>query len=454
MNSISNDIVTLINSEIAWNYKIVPIEKFENQLRILVQKDGNYQDKLRELSVLLNYKIIPEFAEESELILLLRKYYRRNENSTDYKLSNASDTEFLINLIQEAKSLNSSDIHLEIYEERCRIRLRIDGRLIERHVLDKENYFSIVNKIKIQANLDITEKRLPQDGRIKIESEQGKMDLRVSTLPGYYGEKVVVRILGSDASFLNIKDLGFTNDQLRKYSQNINKSRGIILVSGPTGSGKTTTLYASLKELNTPDRNILTIEDPIEYTLQGINQTQLKDSIGYGFASALRTFLRQDPDIIMVGEIRDEETAQIAIRSALTGHLVLSTIHTNDAIGIITRLIDLGIPEFLISSTVNLAIAQRLVRKLCTHCKKRTDEKNEQFIPCGCPECHYTGYSGRLAIYEIIEVNATLVQAVSQGMDSLGVSTLFNVDNLKTQAETLLKQGITSYEEICTIVDF
>ena len=261
----------------------------------------------------------------------------------------------------------------------------------------------MINKIKILSNLDITEKRLPQDGRINYQYGDQKFDIRVSVCPTLYGEKAVLRLLNNDASNIDIRNLGIHEKGLDTYLKGVHKPNGIILISGPTGSGKTTTLYATLKELNSIDRNITTIEDPIEYTLDGINQVQLKEDIGLTFSSALRSFLRQDPDIIMLGEIRDGETAQMAIRASLTGHLVLSTIHTNSAWGIISRLIDMGVPRFLIANTLNLAVAQRLVRKLCEHCKKTVpvsevngasevaDDVPELAIPVGCDHCHFTG---------------------------------------------------------------
>ena len=259
------------------------------------------------------------------------------------------------------------------------------------------------------SNLDIAEKRLPQDGRINFKHQNQQFDIRVSVLPTLHGEKVVLRLLNNDATDIDLKKLGFSKLDLDNYLQGVKRPNGILLISGPTGSGKTTTLYATLKLLNKETRNILTIEDPIEYTLEGVNQVQLKESIGLGFASALRTFLRQDPDVIMVGEIRDTETANMAIRASLTGHLVLSTIHTNSAWGTVSRLMDMNIPPFLVASTLNTTVAQRLVRLLCPKCKKETPFDTElyprqfkpyqavhfHFLPNGCEECYYTGYKGR-----------------------------------------------------------
>ena len=264
--------------------------------------------------------------------------------------------------ILEAHEYHSSDIHFEQMRHRALIRFRVDGRLIERYEIPTDRYPELVNQIKIKANLDIAEKRLPQDGRIPFSLDKISFDLRISTLPTLHGEKVVIRLLSRNDESISLDGLGLTAAQLEIFSKAIQKPNGLVLISGPTGSGKTTTLYAALKELNKPDRNILTIEDPVEYTLRGINQVQLKESIGLTYPAALRTFLRQDPDIIMVGEIRDGETASMALRASLTGHLVLSTLHTNSAWGIIARLLDLDIPPFLVADTLNIAVAQRLLR--------------------------------------------------------------------------------------------
>lgn len=308
---------------------------------------------------------------------------------------------------------------------------------------------------------------MPQDGRIFFTSFDDKFDIRVSVLPTLYGEKVVLRLLSKDATEIDIQLLGFTDAQLQTYLEGIKKPYGILLISGPTGSGKTTTLYATLKILNKKYSNILTIEDPIEYTLDGINQVQLKESIGLTFASALRTFLRQDPDIIMLGEIRDGETAQMAVRAALTGHLVLSTIHTNSAWGTISRLLDMGVPSFLLSNTLNLSVAQRLVRLLCPHCKEKvqfdttllpkTFKLNktiqDHYIPKGCDHCFYTGYKGRKAIYEIIPVDTELADLIkNRKLDVVDVLKKKNVKSLSDSAFELFMKGKTSMEEIYSIL--
>jgi type IV pilus assembly protein PilB len=313
------------------------------------------------------------------------------------------------------------------------------------------------------ASLDISEKRLPQDGRINLTTEVEDFDIRVSSLPTLHGEKLVLRILSKNNLHVSLEKLGFTDEELETYTTAVQKPNGIVLISGPTGSGKTTTLYATLKLLNKNEANILTIEDPIEYTLEGVNQVQLKQSIGLDFASTLRTFLRQDPDIIMVGEIRDVDTANMAIRASLTGHLVLSTIHTNSAWATISRLIDMGVPTFLIASTLNVSVAQRLVRKLCGSCKQKVtkntlgpyknilslNEIKTHYKAVGCPKCYQTGYQGRKAVYEIIPITDELVNNIKE--KKLEISQYLkenNIVTLKTNMLQLVKEGVTSIEEV------
>jgi len=364
-------------------------------------------------------------------------------------------------LIFEAKAIGSSDIHFEVFKNEARIRYRIDGKLIEQYTIEKDNYLELVNKIKIKSNLDITEKRLPQDGRIHYE----EFDIRVSILPTLHGEKIVMRILGRDTAHLSMDKLGMEQKEKELYLEALKASKGIILISGPTGSGKTTTLYASLKLLNKVSSNIVTVEDPIEYTLKGINQVQLREEIGLTFTSALKAFLRQDPDIIMLGEIRDSATAEMAIRASLTGHLVLSTIHTNSAIGTISRLIDMGVPAFLIAETLKVSVAQRLVRKLCNSCKQevvleKDEYKNQAFrqlekhwLPKGCDQCHYTGYKGRTAIYEVIPIDSVLTTEIKKNSANLEASISdYAVSSLSGKALRLVQNGVTSIEEVYSII--
>jgi len=412
----------------------------------------------------LTIKIIPISSER--INKTLGKYYRltyKNKRAETISFDGTSQEDFVYKLIVEADYLGSSDIHIERYEERCRVRLRIDGKLIEKYVIHKDDYPALVNKLKIKANLDIAEKRLPQDGRISFEHTGSKFDIRVSLLPTLHGEKIVMRLLSKDATNIDINELGFDTKQLRDYLEGIKKPNGIILISGPTGSGKTTSLYATLKILNEEKTNIVTIEDPIEYTLEGINQVQLKEDIGLSFSSALRSFLRQDPDVIMLGEIRDGETAQMAIRAALTGHLVLSTIHTNSAWGTISRMIDMGVPSYLLASTLSLSVAQRLVRVLCTNCKEQQAFNTKLFpssyqaprkiighyVPVGCEECFYTGYKGRKAVYEVIPIDYEMSEAIKN--EQFNVRSELKekgINQLMDNAFDLFENGETSIDEV------
>ncbi len=455
---ISPEVIQLINSDVAWHYGIVPVKEDELGYHFLVGKDKDVNLIKEELEVVLGRSVAFNIVDQTDLNKLLGKYYR-NTGTTNKEFKFDKNVDFVDRLIQEANKLNSSDIHIEIYSDVARVRIRIDGHLIQRYTIDKSDYPELVNKIKIRSNLDISEKRLPQDGRINYDD----FDIRVSILPTLYGEKIVMRILGHDASSIDIELLGMSESEKEHYLRGVRKPNGIILISGPTGSGKTTTLYATLKLLNSEKRNIVTVEDPIEYTLDGINQVQLKESIGLTFASALKSFLRQDPDVIMLGEIRDPETAEMAIRAALTGHLVLSTIHTNSAWGTISRLRDMGVPSFLLSNTINTSVAQRLVRKLCNNCKQKEsidktiwpikDDKfpmpGEVYSPGGCEDCHYTGYKGRLAIYEVIPVDSELSDLIKDESDTVEQHYKSrNIRSIKDRAYSILTKGDTSLEEV------
>lgn len=458
-----------VSVEQAWHYGIVPLKNENNTLHVLVSNTHNEEDLKSELEIILGKTILlhHEDAGQIEKLLLLNypratgAQHTQNKNQSQQRL-NVHDNNFLESLVKEAKELRSSDIHIETYSEKCRIRLRVDGVLIDRHHLNKQEYPTLINKIKIAANCDIAEKRMPQDGRIRFRFNNTNLDIRVSILPTLYGEKIVLRLLGSDASHISINTLGFSSDELDRYQLAVKKPNGIILISGPTGSGKTTTLYATLKVLNKPTNNIVTIEDPIEYTLDGINQVQLKEDIGLSYTEALRTFLRQDPDVIMLGEIRDSQTAQMAIRAALTGHLVLSTIHTNSAWGTISRLVDMGVAPYLLASTLNLSVAQRLLRTLCPHCKKQQALRNDelpgsyrhlnietQFVAQGCQQCYYSGYKGRKAIYEVVNVTRQLAGYIKENHTNIDdYMTQHKINKLAANALRLFLQGETSIEEI------
>lgn len=462
---LATELIHLVSREQAWHYRILPMESLPGHIAFYCDESVDEQALLAELEVVMGMEIRLEKLPVEEVSRLLSTYYfKENKSYGVQEMSQAiGNTDFLSKLIDEARSLKSSDIHIEIYENKCRARVRIDGMMVERYLLNKDEYPALINKIKILANMDIAEKRLPQDGRIHFKSSAQEFDIRVSALPTLHGEKIVMRLLNNNAANIELSTVGFSDFDLENYLSGVKRPNGILLISGPTGSGKTTTLYATLKYLNKETRNILTIEDPIEYTLEGINQVQLKESIGLSFSSALRTFLRQDPDIIMVGEIRDPETANMAVRAALTGHLVLSTIHTNSAWGTVSRLLDMNIPGFLVANTLNTSVAQRLVRLLCADCKlsaafdqsaypknfKAPQHIGQHYIPGGCEKCHFTGYHGRKAVYEVIPVDRELAIEIKKGNQH--VDALLKERGIKTLAENafeLFAEGRTSIEEI------
>lgn len=449
----------LINAELANHFKVIPFDEDANTISFYTEENNKENHALKEeLQLFLDKKIKLTYVDTNAIQQALATYYRIGDSQNNIAENNHISTDFLDEIIFEAKNIRASDIHIEIFEEEARVRFRIDGLLIEKYKIETENYLELINKIKIRSNLDITEKRLPQDGRINFDT----FDIRVSILPTHYGEKVVMRLLGRDASHLDLNALGMDAEEQDIYRNSVKKTNGIILISGPTGSGKTTTLYATLKHLNHSKTNIVTVEDPIEYTLKGINQVQLKEDIGLTFTSALRSFLRQDPDIIMLGEIRDAQTAQMAIRASLTGHLVLSTIHTNSALGTISRLMDMGVPAFLIAETLNISIAQRLVRKLCEHCKEKTTlhtndlpkylrndySLTHQYSAKGCNHCYYTGYKGRTAIYEMIEITSEISEVIKQENIQHAKQYIDSTKSLAYKALQLFKTGTTSLEEV------
>ena len=378
----------------------------------------------------------------------------------------------MVNLImQRAIETRASDIHIEPFEQILKVRLRIDGVLQEIDAPNVKSTAAVISRIKIMAKLNIAERRLPQDGRIKVQMIGKELDLRVSTIPTMHGESVVIRLLDKENTVLDFAALGFSGRHLQQFIDVLSQPHGIILITGPTGSGKSTTMYAALKQLNTPERKIITVEDPVEYQMEGINQIQAKPQIGLTFASALRSIVRQDPDVIMIGEMRDLETARIAVQSALTGHLVLSTLHTNDAAGGVTRLLDMGLEEYLLTSTVNGILAQRLVRKLCPHCKKgaiagpetvnnlRLQRFTSQrdivlYQPVGCSACSNTGYRGRLAIIEFLPMTDPIRKLIMAHEEAGAIQKLAIAEGMQTLYENgLVKaiEGITTLEEVMRV---
>ncbi|MDB9813684.1 GspE/PulE family protein [Gammaproteobacteria bacterium] len=461
----------------------------ESKLFVIAEKKlsaGMYQ----ELSRFLRSDFYLEVCSPKDFDHLLTQHYSAEENNsslgadlsenfdlqsyantlapTEDLLSGANDAPIikLINgVLSQAIKARASDIHFEPYEDNFIIRYRIDGILQEVLTHDSRLSAPIISRLKIIARLDIAERRKPQDGRVSLSLGTNKIDVRVSTLPSSYGERVVLRLLDKKAAQINISDLGLPESILASYKTALTFSEGMILVTGPTGSGKTTTLYSGLCHVSDSSQNILTVEDPIEYTLPGIGQTQVHAKAGYDFASGLRSILRQDPDIVMVGEIRDIETAKIAIQASLTGHLVLSTVHTNSAIGAIARLRDMGIESYLLASSIRMVVSQRLVRRLCSSCKIETlapesiqqkfllESNSPIFKPNGCKECSHSGFKGRVALAECINVTDELKTLIHEESSerALAKCAFKNTLSIDASATKLLLEGITSYKELLKV---
>ncbi len=471
-------------------FRMVPFRynPAKNQIYIAISnpEELHYQDDVRNL--LKSFKLHFVMAPESEILRVYHTHFQKvsaedvvEGMEDEYsEFSQLDDTLDLANeapiirmvnaILTQAVQERASDIHIEPYEKNFVVRFRIDGILHKRLSPPKVAHAGVVSRIKIMANLNIAENRLPQDGRIKIKLSGKDIDIRVSTLPTRHGEKVVMRLLNKSDIEFNLYNLGIYDDILTEIKKIISQTNGIILVTGPTGSGKSTTLYAILKELNKESVNITTAEDPIEYELEGITQTQVNEKIGLTFANILRTMLRQDPDIIMVGEIRDQETARIAIQAALTGHLVLSTLHTNDAPSAVTRLVDMGIDPYLITSSVRAVIAQRLVRVNCENCKKGytpsmdvledlglelSQLKNKKIYKgVGCEKCVHTGYLGRTGIYEFMKMTPAIQKGVLKGLDAESLKEIALKEGLITLLEygkRKIIDGITTPEEVLRV---
>ncbi len=436
---------------LAERYNILPI-RLEGNSIVLAMNDPTNFYAIDDVRMVSGYNVEPVLARKQDIIAAVSKNYgvkgrvqgeveklqEENVVATIRDVAEGMDNAPIINivnsLLDQAIADKASDIHIEPEEENLRVRFRVDGVLREIITFPKSTQAPIISRIKIMSSMDIAEKRLPQDGRIMITKSKREIDIRVSTLPTILGEKVVMRILDKEAMDLKLADLGFSAKNLELYGKMTHSSYGMILVTGPTGSGKSTTLYSTLMDINSVTKNIITVEDPVEYRLPGVNQITINNKAGLSFPKVLRTILRQDPNIIMVGEIRDKETAEIAINAALTGHLVFSTLHTNDAAGAITRLIDMGVEPFLIVSALRGVIAQRLVRRICPECKQAyvpgpTDDerlylglKPEDDITLykgeGCAACNFTGYKGRMAVHEVMPVYAEMKELIMQNASS------------------------------------
>jgi type II secretion system protein E len=489
---IPNAVIQLVPESVARENVVLPMSQDNGALKIIMSDPMDFEtvDKLR---FILNRDIEIALAARESIQEAINKHYGQTETeSVDSMLQEFTDTAIdfteteatgqiaanvvdadapivkLVNLIiQEAVNLRASDIHIEPFSDRVRVRYRIDGVCVERDSPPRRLLGALTSRIKIMGSIDIAEKRRPQDGRIKLQVSGKDIDLRVSVLPSNHGQSIVMRILNKESIMVSIRELGFGEEDYRRFQAIIKRPNGIFLVTGPTGSGKTTTLYGALNELNRPDKKIITAEEPVEYYLPGVNQTEVKAHIGLTFARIIRAMLRQSPNIILVGEIRDKETADMAIQASLTGHLVFSTLHTNDAPGAITRLIDIGVQPFLVASSVMAVMAQRLVRKVCPKCQEPDEPdthelkvlgltpdkiKSANFMRGrGCTYCHHTGYRGRLGIFEMMQMNSTLREMSFRREPTQNIrrqARLFGMRTLLEDGVLKALKGITTLEEV------
>ncbi|MFH1146698.1 MAG: type IV-A pilus assembly ATPase PilB [Pseudomonadota bacterium] len=489
---IPEEVLKLIPPGVVQKYQIIPIKKVGSILTVVTADPFNVS-ALDDIRFVTGTNIVIHVASDMAIKKAIDKFYDQSDKLADVidgfrdegldlagdeeepdanVLANAATEAPVVKLVNfvlaDAIKKRASDIHIEPYEKIFRVRLRIDGVLYEIMNPPLRLKNAIISRIKIMAKLDIAERRLPQDGRIKLLIGKGReMDFRVSILPMLYGEKIVMRLLDKSNLQLDMTKLGFEEKQLEDFMDAIHRPYGMVLVTGPTGSGKTTTLYSALSELNKVTENISTAEDPVEFSLMGINQVQIRDDIGLSFAAALRSFLRQDPDIIMVGEIRDFETAEIGVKAALTGHLVLSTLHTNDAPSTINRLLNMGIEPFLVASSTNLVLAQRLVRKICANCKEEvsiplrvlqdmglTQEGDGEIKTCrgkGCLTCNQSGYKGRVALYEVMPMHDELKELVLVGASAMEIkkeAMRLGMRSLRQSGLSKILDGVTTVEEV------
>ncbi|WP_069649458.1 type II secretion system ATPase GspE [Caloranaerobacter ferrireducens] len=483
---IDPEIPKIIPEKLARRHTLIPIRKDGNKL-IVAMADPLNIFAIDDIKIATGLDVEPVISTRKNILSSIEQYYgkeiaekavedfKKQYNVDDIngideeiinQINNAPVVRLINSIIKQAVNSRASDIHIEPFENRLRIRFRIDGQLQEIMSPSISTHSAIVTRIKIMGKMNIAEKRVPQDGRVEINIDGRDIDLRISTMPTVYGEKVVIRLLDRGNFLLNKEQLGFINENLLRFNKIVKNPNGIILVTGPTGSGKTTTLYALLRELNSMDKNIITLEDPVEYKLDGINQVQINNKAGLTFATGLRSILRQDPDIIMVGEIRDEETARLAVRAAITGHLVISTMHTNDAPSTIARLIDMGIEPYLISSSLVGVVSQRLVRKICDNCKisytpdqieiksLNIDEKTRLFKGKGCSQCYNTGYKGRTAIHEIMIIDKEIRKLIDEkaSNDILRLNSSKNgMITLRENCRSLVLDGITTFEELMRV---
>lgn len=475
-------LMNIVPKEFAKRNKVIPLKKEDNKLYVAMADPMDFYT-IDDLRLTTGFQIETAIATKDDIKRAITKYYEIDEsmeelmgdmksgeekNNEEVAVDDSPIIKLVNQILLNAVQQKASDVHVDPQETKVNIRVRVDGVLRTERTLPKHMQNVLIARIKIMSNLNITESRIPQDGRIKINLDFHPVDLRVSTLPTVYGEKVVMRILDLGSSLNNISQIGFNEINYDRFLNLIERPNGIILITGPTGSGKSSTLYAGLNHLNKEDVNIITIEDPVEYQLEGINQIPVKASVGMTFAAGLRAILRQDPDIVMVGEIRDQETAEIAIRASLTGHLVLSTIHTNDSISTITRLIDMGVEPFLVASSITGIVSQRLVRRICRDCQqeqeptlrekeifaKRGMEIDKVIRGRGCGSCNMTGYKGRLAVHELLMVNEEMRRSIMNNEPVSNIREIAVKNNMIFLIDDGLlkvKQGLTTTEEVLRV---
>jgi type IV pilus assembly protein PilB len=500
---IDADVLKLVPAQIAKKYDVVPVKRTGNSLT-LAMADPTNVFALDDVGFMTNLQVLPVVASQAAIRAAIERLYDTQssalaevilemegavgdgdvevvEGEQDtwskadlFELKESADEAPVVKLVNmilvDAIRRGASDIHLEPYERVFRVRYRVDGVLHEIMTPPKRLEAAVTSRVKIMSTLDIAERRMPQDGRIKLRYNQREIDFRVSTLPTIFGEKTVMRLLDKSSLQLDLALLGFDPWSMEQFNKAIHQPYGMILITGPTGSGKTTTLYSAIHTINAPDINIMTAEDPVEYNLKGVNQLQVNEEIGRTFAAALRSFLRQDPDVILVGETRDLDTAQIAIRAALTGHLVLTTLHTNDCPSTVARIIDMGIPPFLISSALTLILAQRLARRVCKGCKQPYEADEETLIPYGhvpqgrgrvaffkgkgCNTCSFTGMKGRVAVYEVMPASQEIRDLVLRNATAAEIREVAQAQGMKTLRQNALQKvidGVTTLEEVLRV---
>lgn len=484
---VSTDATKLLSENTAKRTCSIPLKVWEDKILIAIYDPLNIFN-IEDIEVETGRKSEIVIASKSRIIEAIENYMggrsaekaaedfdkessladeETDETENILSIANSPVVRLIDSLIGQALKMGSSDIHIEPMENRIRVRVRVDGELQEIFAPSKQTQSAIITRVKIIAGMNIAEKRLPQDGRIEMKIDDSVVDLRISVLPTVYGEKIVMRILDRNNFLKTKEELGFTKSNMEKFNSLLEVPNGIILAAGPTGSGKTTTLYAALYELNKLNKNIITIEDPVEYKIEGINQVQVNTKAGLLFSTGLRSILRQDPNIIMVGEIRDEETAEIAVRAAITGHMVISTIHTNDAVSTIMRLKDMGVKPFLVAASLRGIVAQRLVKKVCLNCRIEyaANEAEKRLLGIntnvmlqrgrGCPKCYYTGYCGRIAIHEILIIDKNIRDAIQNEKSNDEIAAMAEgagMSTLKDNCRELVLSGITTTEEFSQVI--